>query len=165
MQLNFRDKDEERAFAEVYDAGPDRARAVVMAAILENRVTAVLQAQMLDDHAVLTDLFGQQGPLGNFGAKIRLLHALRIISHGAYDDLYRVNRIRNEFAHNPKCRSFADQPVCDLVERLTVWPRGAHAAVQPRGRERFKLAVSSYIGEMEAIETRLIAEPPRTPVV
>lgn len=169
----FKDKVEEEEFHEVYAYGPDRARAIVLVAILENRIDYVFQSLLRKDKNVYRELFQSSGPLGDLGTKVRLLYMLNILRKGIFNDLMAFIKIRNKFAHEPSIRTFDDQPVCDYVRNLTTWKtfRDAHDALRTAApedvtkqvmkniygdsltspREMFKLAVRIYIGYLEEL--------------
>lgn len=180
----FYDEDEKEAFYEVYDLGPDRSRAVVLVAMLENRLNDIFRALLRENKAIWNELFQTSGPLGNLGVKLRLLYMLGILPNGAYKDLIAFSKIRNEFAHKPKVRTFDDQPVCDFVRNLTTWKTfqdardGLRAAADPEladtvmenifsdsltsNREMFRLAVRIYLGYLTAL-ARQHSSLPETP--
>jgi DNA-binding MltR family transcriptional regulator len=108
MVYELEDKNEESAF---YELDSHRGIAVVGAAIVENRLTAVLRAAMRQDESALQELFRSSGPLGTFGTKIRLAYLLRLIHEDLYNDLLIVTRIRNAFAHDVKISSFEEQSI------------------------------------------------------
>lgn len=174
----FADKAEEDAFFEVYEFGPDRARAVVMVAIVENRIDGIFRALLLEDTAVWNELFQSAGPLGNLGTKIRVLYLLRLLNRGAYKDLLAITKIRNTFSHEPRVRSFDDQPVCDWTRNLTTWETfkdtrnrlqngqglATRVAVDifneslETTRDMFRLAVRLYIGKLAWIAQKVAKE-------
>jgi hypothetical protein len=113
----FTDKDEETAF---YNHDSNRAVGVVWAAIVENRLTDALMAGLRKDKEIQKDLFGPQGPLTNFGTKIRLAYMLGMINLDMKNDLLCISRIRNAFAHSVKIKDFDSPPVCDYMSQLKV---------------------------------------------
>jgi hypothetical protein len=109
------DESEKAAF---FEAGSDRAVAVICTAIVENRLTAVLKASMRSDPEPLTELFRPSGPLGSLGTKIRLAYLLGLIHEDIYRDLLLTAKIRNEFAHDVRITSFDDESVKSRVYSL-----------------------------------------------
>lgn len=148
------DKEEEAAF---YELESDRAIAIVCAAIVENRLTAVLKAGMKQEERVLSELFRPSGPLGSFGTKIRLAFLLNLIHDDIYKDLLQISTIRNDFAHNVKIKSFDDdQSIKDRVQSLkafSVW-KSVHEEYQAELQQNsedpdIRLKESILRGEME----------------
>lgn len=101
-------KDEKEAFYYFYS---DRALAIVLSAILEDRLTSIIRFLMRRDTTIANELFKPTGPLGPFGTKIRLAYMLRIIEHTMYNDMFIVSKIRNKFAHDLSVDSFENRPM------------------------------------------------------
>jgi DNA-binding MltR family transcriptional regulator len=108
-------KEELEAF---YDHSSARAYGIVLSAILENHLTAILRLIMRREPKIADELFRPTGPLGPFGTKIRLAYLLRIIHKDIYNDLTIVTRIRNAFAHDLSVTSFEEQKVRDLIKNM-----------------------------------------------
>ena len=95
-----------------------RSTGIVLSAILENRLTSLLQMLMVPDEPVLKELFRPTGPVGPFGTKIRLAYLLRVVEKPAYEDLNIVCKIRNRFAHDLSVKSFEDSAIKDVVKNM-----------------------------------------------
>jgi len=111
-------KDEKEAF---YDFYSDRALAIVLSAILEDRLTSIIRFLMRRDTTIANELFKPTGPLGPFGTKIRLAYMLRIIEHTMYNDMIIVSKIRNKFAHDLSVNSFENRPIKDWVNSMHIF--------------------------------------------
>lgn len=94
----------------------DRACAIVAGAILETLLERLLRKSMVPNTTEV--LFAKYGPLNSFAAKIDLARALGLITRVEVDDLHRIRRIRNEFAHSLEPMSFTTSPVRDHVAQL-----------------------------------------------
>lgn len=102
----FVETDEEiEATSEMEDAS-DRAAAIVIASLVETRLTNALQACMADEKRIVDGLFRPSGPLGSFSSKIDLSFLIGIISPDAYNDLVIMKNVRNIFAHQIKAVTF-----------------------------------------------------------
>jgi DNA-binding MltR family transcriptional regulator len=110
--------DEREAF---YDHSSPRTTAIVLAAIVENHLTALLRLMMVPETNLVGDLFNPTGPLGPFATKIRLAYLLRVISKSIADDLIIVTKIRNKFAHDLSVKSFERQQITDWVKNMQVY--------------------------------------------
>lgn len=103
-----------------FDAEPkedERAKAIVGAAMLEGALTHVLRAALVPGKAV--DRLLDPGPGGlSFAARIDVAFAAGIIARGAWDDLHRIRRVRNSFAHDLRVRSFRDPRVAGDCMKL-----------------------------------------------
>jgi DNA-binding MltR family transcriptional regulator len=101
-------------------SSPDRAAAVLAAALVEDHLTKVLKMRMHRDEKILREIFRTSGPLGNFGTKIDMAFLMGIVSKRAYKELDTIKRIRNEFAHQLGRVTFDSQRVADLAKNLTM---------------------------------------------
>jgi hypothetical protein len=90
--------DEQRAIEEM-EAASDRAAAIVIASLVESRLTTALQSSMVDIPSIRADFFRSNGPLGSFAAKIDLALLTGLLTEEAQKDLHNMRRIRNVFAH------------------------------------------------------------------
>lgn len=98
----------------------DRGAALVAAAVVDYKLKAVLQAHVISG---LTDkqrnhVFGRQGVLDTFAAKITLCYALGLIDKAEYEEIDLLRNIRNDFAHETYGLSFETDPICSHVLRL-----------------------------------------------
>lgn len=107
--------------AAFYELDSHRSVAVVGAAIVENRLTALLRTSMLPDEPLLEEIFRPSGPVGPFGTKIRVAYLLNLIHRDLYRDLLIVNKIRNTFAHDVGVASFEEPTVRDRVRSLKAY--------------------------------------------
>lgn len=113
---DFLSYDELHAFLNKKDS--DRAKAIVLAAMIENHLTASLKYAFREDAKIWNELFQPSGPLGDFGTKVRLAYMAKYIDSNLKNDLLIIARIRNEFAHKISVKSFEDQPVRDLIKNM-----------------------------------------------
>jgi DNA-binding MltR family transcriptional regulator len=111
-------EDEQTAF---YENVSDRSSALVLANIVENRLTELLRLSMRDDKMLADELFNPSGPLGPFGTKIRLAYMVSLLSREAYNDLMIVSRIRNKFAHDLSVTAFSNQQIHDWIKNMHMY--------------------------------------------
>jgi DNA-binding MltR family transcriptional regulator len=107
--------------AAFYDHSSERAMAIVLGQIVENRLTDYMRLLMRREKALADELFNPSGPLGPFGTKIRVAYMMRILSEQSYRDLIIVNRIRNKFAHDLSVTSFSDRQITDWVKNMNMY--------------------------------------------
>jgi len=107
--------------AAFYENVSDRSSALVLANIVENRLTELLRLCMRDDKKLADELFNSSGPLGPFGTKIRLAYMLGLLSQEAYKDLMAVSRIRNKFAHDLSVTTFSNQQIHDWIKNMHMY--------------------------------------------
>lgn len=77
----------------------DRGAAIVGAAWLEESMSAALESYLHSHPKSWERLFGGNGPLGTFSAKIDLSRLLGLITDVIWSDLHILRDIRNQFAH------------------------------------------------------------------
>lgn len=98
----FVDTDEEIAATEETESTSDRAAAIVIASLVETRLTIALQMELHQEPKIIEKLFRPSGPIGSFSAKIDLAYLMGIVSEQAHKDLVNMKNIRNMFAHEMK---------------------------------------------------------------
>src|SRR4051794_24711234 len=92
------------------DNESDRASAVLCAAFLDHELEILLRRFMRDIKET-NELFKQMQPLSTFSSKIKFAYVLGLIIPDAYHDLNLIRRIRNDFAHNRRARSFTETEI------------------------------------------------------
>src|SRR5208282_4309796 len=111
------DEQDEVAF---FERSPDRGLAIVLPAIVDNHLTKILKVAMRSNATVWNELFNPSGPLGSFGARVRLAYMLELISPKFYKDLLIINKIRNEFAHKVNVKSFDQHPISAWIKAMDI---------------------------------------------
>ena len=120
----------------------DRGCALVCVSFLETELGALLRGVFVDCEEVTDKLFGPHGPLSTFSSRVEVAFSLGLLTNDSYRTIGLIRRIRNDFAHDYKERSFADHDVaqrCTEIARLCVSP----VAASPR--ETFISAAISLI--------------------
>jgi DNA-binding MltR family transcriptional regulator len=110
-------EEEAAAVAEIEDAS-DRAAAIVMASLVDARLTNALQAVMADSKKIIRGLFRPSGPLGSFSSKIDLAYVIGVISDDAHSDLHTMKDVRNLFAHQLKATTFSDPRISAMCQKF-----------------------------------------------
>jgi DNA-binding MltR family transcriptional regulator len=111
--------DDEAQILETLDHDSDRAVAVIVGAMIENRLERGLKARMrIIDKDALNKVFQFSGPLGSFSAKIDVAYLNGLLSKDAYEDLARFKDIRNKFAHKLDIRTFDSDSVRDSAKNF-----------------------------------------------
>ncbi|MDQ7250815.1 MltR family transcriptional regulator [Dongia sedimenti] len=115
----------------------DRAAAIVAAALLDGALDRAVQAAFVQDPEALKSMFAESSPLGSFGNRINLGYLLGIYSKDARDDLRRIAKVRNRFAHSLAARKFTDDGIRDhcmnlkLVERYMIDANDPNRKLEP----------------------------------
>ncbi|NHF74194.1 transcriptional regulator [Paracoccus xiamenensis] len=87
-------------YLEVLSQESDRGRVLVTASMLDDVLTRLLQARLIEGTSSRDMLRGRNAPLGTFYAKITAAHALGLISDTWHAELNLLREIRNIFAHS-----------------------------------------------------------------
>jgi len=147
----FVETDDELAATEEMESASDRTAAIVIASIVETRLTNTLQAGLHHDQEIVQRLFRASGPLGTFSAKLDLARLMGAISADAYRDLLIIKDVRNIFAHQLQAASFNEQRIADkcrnfrLIETMICdWDEEAPSMPNPP----FALKVTHYYREL-----------------
>ena len=97
----------------------DRAAAILATALIDDALEDLLLAKFKPlSKSERLELFEGEGPLGSLAAKIRMCHALSLISLGARADLILIKDIRNVFAHASGIITFQTPEVANACAKL-----------------------------------------------
>jgi DNA-binding MltR family transcriptional regulator len=77
----------------------DRGAAIIGVAWLEEAIAAALESFLQPHSNSWKRLFGGNGPLGTFSAKIDISRLLGLTTDVIYSDLHILREVRNQFAH------------------------------------------------------------------
>lgn len=138
---------EEQQAIEEMEATSDRAAAIVIASLVESRLTSALQAAMADVPSIKNDFFRSSGALGSFAAKIDLALLNGLLTENAHKDLNTMRRIRNVFAHELKPTQFdANDQILQLARNFILIEKMMCSMEAEQVPEGFKFAmqVASY---------------------
>ena len=152
------DLDELHPYFIQLNAETDRGCAILAASMFDGLLEALLRKRMLA-FAAPDEIFSGYGPLSSLSAKIDLSFYFGFISKGERDELHRIRRIRNEFAHSLDVPlSFSSQPICDHVAELRLHRIGSGKSSK---RNEFEISVLILLGFLHVTIQR--AEPPTPP--
>ncbi|MFL6263411.1 MAG: hypothetical protein ACJ76Y_27265 [Thermoanaerobaculia bacterium] len=144
--------------------GSDLEVVLYAASLLDIRLDELLRSYFLDDKKKVDGLM--QGPLGNFGPKIRIAYLLGLLSPEEAADLDILRELRNDFAHG------IDRPVnfddfkdkienMEVIRQFLAHPMGCHMAARPL-REIFNSGIfilDRYLRDRTPLKRRP-AHPP-----
>jgi DNA-binding MltR family transcriptional regulator len=118
----------EQLFAEMFDES-DRGCILIGASVLDDVLCELLKKRLAkSDHVAkqaMEPLFSGMGPLSSFSARIKLAYCLGLIGKWEFEDLERIRKVRNKAAHEYTAKSFADNEIIQITQRLA----GANHAV------------------------------------
>lgn len=99
----------------------DRGAVIVAAAILENELDVLLN-DIIQKNKVskktLKDMFDLNGPLSSFSSKALIYYGFGLISKDIFNDLTKIRKLRNKFAHSPDDVDFLSDEIKDIVLSL-----------------------------------------------
>jgi DNA-binding MltR family transcriptional regulator len=85
---------------------------MVSVSIIEEKLALALKAMMISlSNDRYKKLFENYGPLNTFAAKIDMAHALGIIPLDMYEELHKIKKLRNKFAHSTDILNFESEEV------------------------------------------------------
>jgi len=113
------DEDEDEFLREIHSY-PDRVVALLGQSIIDRRLETAIKGRWRNTGNIFESLFEPSGPLGSFSARIRIGFAISLYGKEAYNDLRRINRIRNAFAHKLHAKHFNTQSIRDHANALVL---------------------------------------------
>jgi DNA-binding MltR family transcriptional regulator len=97
----------------------ERGAALVAVASLDETLKRTIIDNLIQDQAASSVLFGDTGPLGAFGLRIRLGYLMGLYNSTVYQDLLTIAKIRNTFAHQPGSKDFSEQQIKSWVTSMS----------------------------------------------
>ncbi|WP_428429458.1 MltR family transcriptional regulator [Pararhizobium sp.] len=146
----------------------DRGLILALAAFAEEALGDLIGAYLVEGEPSRQLTSGFNAPLGTFSARSKMAFALGLVTKGQYQDLERLRRIRNEFAHKWEPLSFADPKIAAHISALHFSGLNMKFPDSPAEKVRSVLSVllmelrattirSSGAGRLKLLGTRLVA--------
>jgi hypothetical protein len=132
-----------------FRAESDRGAALLGAAYLDEKLVCLFRSRFWDD-TVGWDLLRQGGPIGTFGVRASLAHALGWIRPHSLRDLKRIQKVRDYFAHQMQVATFSDDlvrshcmelPIAKDIDTFSEGMGWAKASRPPEPRLAFLITV------------------------
>ncbi len=122
----------------VHTAESDRGAALIAGSTAENSIEQILRMQLVAlNKQQIDDLFGPDGIMGSFSAKIKIAFAFGLIDKKLSDEADRIREIRNAFAHC-KCHiDFNTQEVKRACDGFSFMPPVMVPVVGHLPRQRY----------------------------
>ena len=139
--------DEFTKFGAVFERESDRGAALVAAAMLDDRLKAMLAAFLIESSEAEQLLAGFNAPLGTFSARATAAMALGLLERHEFDEISLIRKIRNEFGHAWETIPFESGKVADLVGRLP-WLGPPEFEQSATKRSRFNVAVAILLVDL-----------------
>jgi DNA-binding MltR family transcriptional regulator len=131
----------------------DRTLALSVASFAEECLGRLLKAFLREVKAADELLEGFNAPLGTFASRIKLCHAMGLLSDEQFKDLELARKIRNEFAHTWDECTFADQKIKGWVAALNPPRIASHT---PKSDEdKFRMSMFGILVEIEVLQSTI----------
>jgi hypothetical protein len=99
----------------------DRGAVIVAAALLEDDLSEMLK-DIIRRNGVsakqVKEIFDLSGPLSSFSSKALICHAFGLISKDTFDDLGKIRKLRNKFAHSTSKVDFLSPDIEDHIAEI-----------------------------------------------
>ena len=112
------------------------ARVITSAAFLDECIASILQAHFIDG-STSDSLLRSEGALSAFLDRAKLAYVLGLIAKEVMQNLERVARIRNRFAHKYRTITFDDPEVARITAEFTM-PAAEGEGIHPTTGQVFK---------------------------
>lgn len=99
--------------------GSDRDAAILGGAILEELLNRLLSKKLVQSAIFNDAIDNSNGSLSTFSNKIQISYLIGAISKRMYDDLNKIRKIRNMFAHHIVGCSFDNNAIQSIVDSLS----------------------------------------------
>lgn len=96
----------------------ERSLVLALGGFAEDALGDLIRAFMLPGEQANRLLNGFNAPIGTFSARIKTAFALGLITEGQHNDLDRLRKVRNIFAHGWKPTSLSDQNIASHVSAM-----------------------------------------------
>jgi hypothetical protein len=153
LEQYFKLNDALREFSRlIQEEKNERAAAIVGAAFLDTLLEHILISFLADDEKEVQRLLEPEGPLGTYGARVRVVYCLGLISKIIRDDLRLVGKIRNKFAHHLHA-SFEDEQIRSWCLALK-WHEHSMFMKAPEGAmtsDIFQVGVNQLVAHLNGI--------------
>ncbi|MCD2453811.1 MltR family transcriptional regulator [Methylicorpusculum oleiharenae] len=99
----------------------DRGAVIVAAAILEDDLSELLKDAIQRNGLSgkqINEIFDLSGPLSSFSSKSLICYAFGLISKDTFEDLAKIRKLRNKFAHSTEKVDFLSSEIEDHVAEI-----------------------------------------------
>jgi hypothetical protein len=137
----------------------DRTAAILGGSMLENELALLIMSRLRRlTRAEHTRVFDREGaPLWTFHDKIEMGYALRLYGPAIRDELHRIRRIRNKFAHHLSVRKFGSPQLKDEMDAL----QGAHWVYWFTAEEEDRPSTKAFVFARSLIDLQVRFERER----
>lgn len=141
----------------------ERGLVLSVGAFAETALSNLLLTYLQDCEEARQLIDGFNAPLGTLAARIKAAYALGLLTRQQCDDLNRIRKIRNEFAHNWEGCSLTDSRISSHITALNPSRIDADTASTPR--DKLYATTSCILVELEYLRSDLSKRNRRVPIV
>lgn len=87
------------SFVEKFLGENDRSAVIFSSSLLDDILSRILKAFFIEGKISKDLIYGGNVPLGTFSSRIKCAYALGLINKNEYNDLNKIRKLRNMFAH------------------------------------------------------------------
>jgi len=138
----------------------ERSRGILAGSLLDSLLEQLIKNYLVKDSP--NELFKGYGPLSSFSAKIDMAFSLGLITKIERDELHRIRRIRNEFAHSLNHNlCFSESPIREHIKELKL-TRTNITKIDSKPETDFKASLAVLIGflQVKLKKTEHLPSPP-----
>ena len=133
----------------------DRGCVLISCAFMDDILSEMLRAALVDDHESVETLVGPHGAASGFSERINLAYLMGLIGKRTRDDMNIMRDIRNACAHYHHSIKFADQDIADRCKSLKGFPSWKEERIQRQylktisdPKTAFVMAATWHVSEM-----------------
>ena len=133
----------------------DRGAVIVAAALLEEELDQILEEAIRSNNVTekyVKSMFDLSGPLSSFSSKSLICFGFGFISKEIFDDLTKIRKLRNKFAHSSKEVNFLSPEIEDSISTISCCIEASKSfqGKMFKGRSRVKLEDEPKLEDWEA---------------
>lgn len=137
----------------------DRGLVLSLSAFAEDSLGTLLTTFMLPSDASKKLLEGFNAPLGTFSARTMAAYSLGLINRSQFDDLERLRKIRNEFAHTWETIETTKQNISSLIGQMSFSRIDDHFPETPN--EKLRSSIICLLIELSSMVNQLSKQGPK----
>lgn len=107
-------------YDEIRNIANPRGAALLLGVHLEQALEVAIERRLRIVKSDRTSMFGFDAPMGTFDRKIRVAHAVHLLTDTTRGNLDVIRRIRNAFAHAIRPLSFETKEIADACNLLQI---------------------------------------------
>lgn len=151
--------DELNLLSRLLDGLDDRGLVLSLSAFAEDSLGTLLTAFMLPSDASKKLLEGFNAPLGTFSARTMAAYSLGLINKFQFDDLERLRKIRNEFAHTWQVIEITKPNIFSLIEKMSFSRIDDHFPKTPN--EKLRSSIICLLIEISSMVNQISKQGPK----